>query len=215
MDNFESAQLILYSSLLQRGVTNSYGTASGNGSEMLFTNINMRVVMGNLYDSYTLYNISLSSTVIPLSGTLSGNTDSDRKLIVYMSGLGWYNNTYNFANRCNGSAAAVGLISFSGSTLGAANITASQVADTSYTTTVASCQASYPITATFGKNEDIVNIGLTYKRAIYTSGSNMPNSTNAYPAVAFIFNIVGVPAYRGDGGASITAKTPDVERRLF
>jgi len=212
MDNISNATLILYSSLLTAGSTNSYGTSNTLRTEMLFTNINMKVVMGDLYDSYSLFNISLQSVIIPLTTTTSaGTTDSDRKLIVYMSGLGWINNSYNFANRCNSSSASVGTIAFAGSQPSTGTGATVDVAQSAF---IASIQAPCPIYATFGKNDDVINIGITYKCALYVSGSNAPISANAYPAVAFIFKINGVPAYNGDGRINITSKSPAVDRRI-
>lgn len=213
MDNYSKAQLILFSSLLQPGATNSYGTANSTLTDMLFTNINMRTVMGDLYDSYNLYNISLSAVITPLSATVAGTTDSDRKLLVYMSGLGWRNNTYNFANRNNTGSSAIGIVCFPGTqpnTTGVANV------DLSYTNTVATCQTYDSVfSGTFGKNDDIVNIGLSYRKAIYTSGVNTPATTNAYPAVAFVFTITGIPDYHRDASLFVSGKNPDTERRIF
>lgn len=213
MDNYAKSQLILYSSLLTAGATNTYGTANSTMTDMLFTNINMRVVMGDLYDSYSLYNIALSTVITPLSALVAGTTDSDRKLLVYMSGLGWRNNTYNFANRCNTASSAIGVICFPGSQPSTAG---TAVVDTSYTNVVATCQTYDSVfSGTFGKNDDIVNIGITYRKAIYAGGVNTPATTNAYPSVTFVFTITGVPSYHNDSRLFISGKNPDTERRLF
>lgn len=213
MDNFAKSQLILYSSLLTAGSSNDYGTANSTMTEMLFTNINMRVVMGDLYDSYNLYNIALTTVITPLSDLVAGTTDSDRKLLVYMSGFGWRNNTYNFANRNNTNSSAIGVIKFPGTqpgTTGVSNI------DLSYTNTVATIQTNDAIfSGTFGKNDEIINIGITYRKAIYSGGSNIPATTNAYPSCTFVFTITGVPSYHNDSRLFIPGKNPDTERRLF
>lgn len=212
MDNYTKSQLILYSSLLSAGATNSYGTANSTLTDMLFTNINMRTVMGTMYDSYNLYNIALTAVITPLSANVAGTTDSDRKLLVYMSGLNWLNNTYNFATRNNSGETAVGVISFPGSQPG----TGGPIIDLSYTDDVATCQTYDSVfSGTFGKNDDIINIGICYKSAIYTSGTNNPSTTNAYPAVAFVFTITGVPDILKDSKYFVTGKNPNTERRLF
>lgn len=212
MDNYSKAQLILYSSLLSPGATNSYGTANSTLTSMLFTNINMRTVMGDLYDSYNSYNIALTAVITPLSTLVAGTTDSDRKLLVYMSGLGWKNNTYNFANRNNSGESAIGVVCFPGSQPATGGV----ASDVSYTNVVATCQTYDSVfSGTFGKNDDIVNIGISYRKAIYTSGVNTPATTNAYPAVTFVFTIIGIPDYKCNCGLFISGKTPDTERRLF
>jgi hypothetical protein len=213
MDNLAKSQLILYSSLLTAGTSNDHGTANANMTEFLFTNINMRLVMGDLYDTYNLYNIALTTVITPLSAQVAGTTDSDRKLLVYMDGLGWRNNTYNLYNRNNTNTTAVGVVSFSGTqtgNTGVANI------DLSYTNTVATIQTNNSIfSGTFGKNNEVVNIGICYKKAIYTNGVNIPNTTNPFPAVTFVFTIIGVPDYKRESGLFISGKNPDTERRIF
>lgn len=213
MNNYSKSQLVLYSSLLTAGSSNSYGTANSTMTDMLFTNIDMRVVLGDLYDQYTLYNISLSSVITPLSPLVAGTTDSDRKLLVQMSGLSWRNNTYNFSNRCNSASTIIGIISFPGTapeTTGAPNV------DLSYTNTVATVQTYNSVfSGTFGKNDDVVNIGISYKSAIYASGTNAPNTTNAYPSPVFIFTIIGVPNYHNDARLVTPGKNPSTERRIF
>jgi hypothetical protein len=213
MDNLAKSQLILYSSLLTAGTSNKYGKANINMTELLFTNINIRLVMGDLYDTYNLYNIALTTVITPLSAQVAGTTDSDRKLLVYMSGLGWRNNTYDLYNRNNTNMTAVGVVSFPGSQPSNAG---TGVLDTSYTNVVASIQTNNSIfSGTFGKNDEVVNIAISYKKAIYANDINTPDTTNPFPAVTFVFTITGVPDYKRESGLFISGKNPDTERRIF
>ena len=46
METIQNGNLILYSSLLVPGTTNKYGTANTNNTDLTFTNINLKQILG-------------------------------------------------------------------------------------------------------------------------------------------------------------------------
>ena len=52
METIQCGILVLYSSLLVPGSTNQYGSANTNNTELTFTNINLKQILGANYDKY-------------------------------------------------------------------------------------------------------------------------------------------------------------------
>jgi hypothetical protein len=69
-----------------------------NGRQTFYFNVNMRNVLGELYDKYDKFVISLVSVFIQNSATLNGA----RPLLIQMGGLNWINSSYNQAQQSNG-----------------------------------------------------------------------------------------------------------------
>jgi hypothetical protein len=177
MSIYEKASLVLNSV-----------NASTNSIKSSFTwnNINLRNLLGDMYDKYDRFNIALNTIATaytPLA--LSGNTNN--QVLIRVSGLPWINNSYNIN--------ASGLNLNNNSTIIA-------------TFTFSSSAPQEPITfiynhniATFSKNSDITSITIDYAR-VYDLLT--PDSTNSFPQMTFIFDIYGIDDY----------KTNDVSRRI-
>ena len=89
MQTVQSSVLCLYSSLfslLNGGGSNSYGTANANLTDVTFSNINMRQILGSNYGRYHKFNLSLTSLSVPTvpATIVNGN---DALIMFYMSGL--------------------------------------------------------------------------------------------------------------------------------
>ena len=86
METIQSGILVLYSSLLVAGTTNKYGTANTNFTELTFTNINIKQIIGSNYDRYQKFNLILNSIIIPVTAVAIPITN-DANVMLYMSGL--------------------------------------------------------------------------------------------------------------------------------
>jgi hypothetical protein len=86
MQTVQSSVLVLYTSLLTANTTNSYGSANNNFTDLTFTNINIRQILGDNYNKYYKFNLILNSIVIPVNAAgVSAGIDS--AVALYMSGL--------------------------------------------------------------------------------------------------------------------------------
>ena len=71
-------------------------TSSNNTSRTSFTwnNINLRMLLGDMYDKYDRFNLCLNTISSGLSDAYFG-TQADAQVLVRVSGLPWVNNSYN------------------------------------------------------------------------------------------------------------------------
>jgi hypothetical protein len=119
MENRRCAKFILRNTLLPSttsggasSASNSVGSRNNNGkTNVTFTTINFRQILGSLYDEYDLFNLQLvgcaqvsgsdtpndvSETTVAISGgantnAVYGNTISDRNILITLSGLTFLN----------------------------------------------------------------------------------------------------------------------------
>lgn len=70
----EQANFTLSTRILSAGATNAFGTMNANMTNFTFTNVNMRRIIGTLWDKYDKFNLICASCGIGSVGTsLSGN----------------------------------------------------------------------------------------------------------------------------------------------
>ena len=173
MSNLKNAALILKTSDLTADSITSIGEANQYMTSMTWYNINLRTLLGDMYDDYDIFNLSFNtftSAVVGTGANVMGASLDDRQLLVKISGLPFLNQTYDVAKCHNTSSAYVGSI---------------------YLT---SAQSSYQTfngfnVATFGKNQELVNITITYERVI---DGDLPTTVNEFPASVFFFSIIGI-----------------------
>ena len=94
----EHVNFSVSTNLLQAGSTNEYGTLASNFSSFSFTNLNMRNIIGKMWDKYDKFNIVLQSVGMgqPSSGTFSGD---QKQTYIFIEGLQFINNmTMGFNN---------------------------------------------------------------------------------------------------------------------
>ena len=89
--NIEHASLVLKPSLLTVGTTNSFGTSNTGRSIYTYSNINMRNVLGNMYNKYSKFNLVLKNIMTEAVNTW-GNVGQDQSIIINISGLNFINN---------------------------------------------------------------------------------------------------------------------------
>ena len=183
MSNHRNAALILKTSDLTADSITSIGEANQYMTSMTWYNINLRTLLGDMYDDYDIFNLSFNtftSAVVGTGANVMGASLDDRQLLVKISGLPFLNQTYDVAKGHNTSSAYVGSV---------------------YLTTTAS---SWQIfngfnVATFGKNQELVNITITYERVI---DSALPTTANVFPASVFFFSIIGIEKDKANKNSS-------------
>jgi hypothetical protein len=192
MFNAECASLVLRSADLpvdtQLGElsSNAVGSTDNFLSSMTWNNINLRTLLGSMYEKYDTFALVPTQIQSINAGTSPGSTTEDRNLLVFVSGLPFINNTYDMTTLTNKNAACINFI----------RVVASG-------TTVTS---SNPIVTLFSKNQELVNLNISYQRITKNTGGNYkPQSTysgtqppyvaNNYPHTIFTFNIYGVESY--------------------
>ena len=169
----ETASLVLKSSELTFGSTTNVGTADTNGTTLTWNNINLRVLLGDLYDKFDRFNLNLNTIATSQANSI-GTAADDRCCYVTIDGLPWVNNTYNQKTNTNTTSTVIESCVF-----------ASQGQTTQY--------FYGNNTTTFIKNKDIASITITLLKILDNS---KPSTTNAFPNIIFIFDIEGVEAYR-------------------
>ena len=176
MTDFAIATLYLKSSDLST-TENANGLASASNSVLRWNNINLRTLLGDMYDEYETFNLSLtsiSSSKTPAGlGASFGNSDINNLLLtLYIEGLPFINNTYDVAKRGNTGRAMLGIFTYP-STNATVNIRVYNQSGT----------------LTFGKSQEQCNITLSFKRV---SDDLTPETTDAFPNTNFTFFINGI-----------------------
>jgi len=167
----EIACLVLKTNVLPtNGTTNAYGTGNSTLSSFTWTNINLRILLGDMFDKYDRFILLLQNISNALVGSIASG--DDRSILINMSGLSFVNSTYNQKLQSNSGALIVCPYIF----------VLSNVQSQIYNNFAVS---------TFIKQNDIVNISINYTRI-----KDDAAPTTTYPHVNFIFNIVGIEEYR-------------------
>ena len=110
MTSQEKALLVLKTSDLTYNTSNSIGTANATGTKCTWNNINLRVLLGNLYDTYDRFNLTLNTfTTGPLNGVIP---DADTGTYITLSGLPIVNNTYAVRTNSISNEAFIGSVSW-------------------------------------------------------------------------------------------------------
>ena len=167
----EIACLVLKTSVLPMdGTTNAYGTSNAMNTSFTWTNINLRTLLGDMFDKYHRFMLLLQNISHSLSAAMA--TTDDRSILINMSGLSFVNSSYIQKLQSNSAALIVCPYIF----------VSSNVQSQIYNNFAVS---------TFIKQNDIVNISINYTRI-----KDDAAPTTTYPHMTFIFNIVGIEDYR-------------------
>ena len=158
-------------------VDNQYGTITNNRCTLTWKNINMKQVLGEMYDNYETFNIKLyqitQSTTLFTGSAFNVNSSL---FDVRISGLPFINNGYNIVSRNNTNEIYLTSIA---PTL--ANYTNAGIVIT-----------SNPVCLTFGKCTEVVNITIDIKN---TKDQTYPviAANTAIGQFLFHFKIFGIP----------------------
>jgi hypothetical protein len=158
-------------------------TAIANATKTSFTwnNIDLRMLLGDMYDKYDRFNLCLNTIASGIAGQ-AGTTfflaAADAQVLVRVSGLPFINNTYNITSTMSNNT---------GNTIIASFLFANNSQQTQY---------FYGSNmATFGKNQDICSITIDYIR-LSDLGTPAVTNTYSFPTMAFIFDIFGIDDFK-------------------
>ncbi len=188
MANIEQATLILRSGDLIPGIVNQYGSCDVNLTSFTWNNINLRTILGPMYDKYDLFNICLSNVTQSCGQANFGVTYDDIICQIYLKGLPFINQTYSVTDCCNNDVTVIGIYPFSFASYASVNYNHFQC-------------------ATFSKNQEQCNIHLYYQK-IYPAVVNGVatyniNTVNPFPEVLFKFKIYGIDKTDNKNGGRI------------
>jgi hypothetical protein len=149
-----NASLILKTSDLTSAsdysISSAYSSAKGSCNEKLSTitwnNINLRTILGDMYDKYDCFNLCLNTISTAQANAIDPALDC-RNVIVKLYGLPWKNQTYSVASGSNSSGTVITTFNF------VANGSTTQYY---YSNNI----------ATFTKNQDLVNITVEYSKIL-------------------------------------------------
>ena len=158
---FRNASLILKSSDI---------TPTVNNTNFVWRNINLRTVLGDMYDQYDQFNLCLNAITTSQANNTLGTALDDINVLVNVQGFPWVNNSYSYASQHNTGTAVISSFNF------VRNACATQVF---YSNNV----------LTFSKNQDNLDITIYYTRVI---DSAVPSTAQAFPVVNFLFTIQGI-----------------------
>jgi hypothetical protein len=170
MSNLQIASLVLRSSDLTLNSSTQYGTCDAARLTQTWNNINLRTLLGDMYDKYDLFNICLNTITTSTSAANTGASNDDRNVIIKLSGLPFVNQTYSVKQGCN------------------TNIC--PIASFQFISNATSTQLFYSNNAfTFGKSQQLCNLTIQYGRVI---DDLLPATGTIYPNMVFLFDIIGV-----------------------
>jgi hypothetical protein len=160
------------------------GTSNKFRTSMTWNSINLRTLLGDMYSDYDLFNLCLISidTAVP-QGSIS--TDANNlNVIVKVGGLPFINQTYDVGGGHNRRDATICGFRFNASTPSSTLYYGNNI-------------------ATFGKNQELLNLTIYYERIVDGIDPSItgilppktPAVTSPFPHCVFNFDIVGVEKY--------------------
>ena len=166
--------------------SNSNGSVNRARTQFTFNNINIRLLLGDLYDKHDSFNLKLNSVTMSNLGMSPviepdvngpaypfGTDYEDRTVSLEMSGLPFLNNTYNTLIGVNSDTAVLG----------------------TYVFDYNSCVTQYDDTSivTFHKGGDMNNISIAYKTVERNNEPSIGAVGSWFPNMMFHFSIYGIP----------------------
>ena len=178
MSNLQNASLVLNT---YTGIDTS-DPASLTKTSHTWYNINLRTLLGDMYNKYDMFNICLNTVATEPLGTAFNKASKDLQVIMRVSGLPFINNTYNV------SVAKVG----TDNTFVNNNTPYCVIGTFTFASTGPATQYFYGSNiATFGKNQELCNITIDYVRIADLARPEVATSQK-FPNVSFIFDIFGI-----------------------
>jgi hypothetical protein len=162
--NLENASLVLN--------TKDATTTSDQLTTSTWDNINMKTLLGSMWDKYDSFNLCLSLITSNAVGTDTITTLNDRNVIVSLIGLPFSNQTYSAKSKGLTNQTVLSVFQFPSSTATAINV----------------FQYSSLSVATFYKPNEVISLTIQLRRI----DGNIPASTGTYPDQFYVFDIYGV-----------------------
>ena len=173
MSDKQHAQLVLRGCDLTTN-ENNIGVVNNYGTNYTWKNINLRTVLGPMYDKYDVFNLTLkyiASSQPPAALTVDGSN-----VIINISGLPFLNQTYLQSHNCNTNTAVLGTYNYPA--------TAKLTSNTCF------YSSNY---LTFGKNQEMVNINI-----FLTYVLNGNQATGLFPETVYVLDIFGIDKEDGN-----------------
>lgn len=165
----EQANFTLTTQILTAGGTNAFGTSNAAKSVFTFTNLNMRQVIGTMWDKYDKFNLIFRNVGMgQIATVLSGN---QRRQFFVMSGLQFINATIQTSQVLMGQVATPFMV-----------INSANIADANFFDTPTGM-------VTFRKPES-ENVSLTFQ--LWSISSGVPLTGGSASDWSLTFAIVGV-----------------------
>ena len=156
------------------GTTNAYGTSNSMNNIFTWTNINLRTLLGDMFDKYDRFLLLLQNISNASPTATPGASVDDRAFLINMNGLSFINSNYVQKFQSNTGSVIICPYIVSG------------------TNAQSQLYNNFAV-ATFIKQNDIVNITINYTRI---EDDVAVSTTAVYGHACFIFNIVGLEEYR-------------------
>lgn len=155
MTDIKHSSLILKTSDFTSNSDYLYGNSYNNGknssnaklSSITWNNINLRVLLGDMYDKYDNFNLCLNAISTSQANSIDPFHDS-KNVSIKISGLAWLNQSYNVKSLTNNN---------NNTTIGTFNFIANSATSQFYNSNNI---------ATFSKAQDICNITIEYQRIL-------------------------------------------------
>ena len=164
------ATLVLKTSDLTAGSSTNIGIMNTNKTDMTWSNINLRLLLGDMYDKYDYFNLYLKDISTAAVGSTAGASLDDRNLLIRLGGLPFVNQTYSQSRNAN----------------------QTDVILTPFNNTINVCNnltIQNGKQFTFAKNQDVCSIRISYTRVI---DDTSPTTVGAYPNMVYRFEIYGI-----------------------
>ena len=168
------ACLVLKTNVLPMdGTTNAYGTSNSMNNIFTWTNINLRTLLGDMFDKYDRFLLLLQNISNASPAATPGASVDDRAFVINMNGLSFINSNYVQKFQSN-----------TGSVIICPYIVSGTNAQTQLYNNFA--------VATFIKQNDIVNISINYTRIeddVALSTTNVYGTSNSINSIFTWTNI--------------------------
>ena len=173
MEEKRSIRLVLKTSDLTANSTTTIGQCDQFKTTFTWFNINLRILMGDLYDQYDYFNLSLISVSSSGANANAGaGSVDDRLLYIKLGGLPFVGQNYNKKTGNFGGLTTIGTFQIPSTAI---------VANQFYNNSSNVC--------TFNKSQDLCNFTISFFRII-DDGKQVLTASN--PNFAFIFTIIGI-----------------------
>ena len=166
-----TARLLLRTHNLTAQSTN-LGVTDDYRQNHTWYNINLRTLLGDLYDKYEYFNLRLIS-VMSVDTTGGIDTLPETNVNVKISGLPFVNQTYDVNNKCNTNVCYLTIHEFF---IDGYSLTEKMTEDN----------------IVFGKNQELVNINIFYTKLIDDLPFSGDPALDEYGDATFLFSITGV-----------------------
>lgn len=167
------ASLVLKTSDLALNSDTEVGSCDTFNTNITWRNLNLRTILGDMYDKYDTFNLCLNSVSSGLANNTFGVDLGDRTVQLNLTGLPFINNTYDAIRKNNTSVATIGTFVYVRQQAPSFNYNNSNV-------------------VTFGKSQESCNFNIFYTRTALKNGSYGVNTVATFPDAVIIFNIFGI-----------------------